>query len=70
MRVKNPYLVEMGKKIKAARNAKGLYVRDLGKLCELDYSNICRIERGEMSARILTLKLIADKLEVDVRDFL
>ena len=64
------YLKEMGRKIKSVREAKGLYLRDLGKLCNLHYGAICEIEKGKRDSHILTLKNIADKLEVDVKDFL
>jgi transcriptional regulator with XRE-family HTH domain len=64
------YLKEMGKKIKAARMAKKLYLRDLGKLCNLHHGAICEIENGKRDSHILTLKNIADKLGVDVKDFL
>ena len=66
----HPYLVEMGGKIKAARNAKKLTVRELGELCKLDYSCLSRIENGQYSSRVLTLKIIADVLGKDVKDFL
>lgn len=66
----HPYLVEMGGKIKAARKAKKLTVRQLGALCELDYSCLNRTENGQYSARVLTLKRIADVLEKDIKDFL
>lgn len=64
------YLIEMGKKIKAARQAKGLYLRDLGKLCNIHYGAICEIEAGKRNSYVLTLKNIADKLGVDIKDFL
>ena len=64
------YLKEMGKKIKAARKAKGLYLRDLGNLCNIHYGAICEIESGKRDSHILTLKNIADKLGVDVKKFL
>ncbi|RTL59142.1 MAG: XRE family transcriptional regulator [Sphingobacteriales bacterium] len=64
------FLKEMGKKIKAAREAKGLYLRDLGKMCNIHYGAICEIEKGKRNSYILTLKKIADKLDVDVKDFL
>lgn len=64
------YLKAMGRKIKSARAAKGLYLRDLGKLCKIHYGAICEIEKGKRDSHILTLKNIADKLEVDVKDFL
>ena len=64
------YLKEMGKKIKAASEAKGLYLRDLGKMCNIHYGAICEIENGKRDSHILTLKTIADKLRVDIKDFL
>jgi len=64
------YLKEMGRKIKLARVEKGLYLRDLGKLCNMHYGAICEIEQGKRDSHILTLKNIADKLEVDVKVFL
>jgi transcriptional regulator with XRE-family HTH domain len=64
------YLKEMGKKIKAMRESKGLYLRDLGKMCNLHFGAICEIENGKRDSHILTLKNIAEKLNVDVKDFL
>lgn len=64
------YLKAMGRKIKMARNSKGLYLRDLGKLCNLHYGAICEIEKEKRDSHILTLKNLADKLGVDVKDFL
>ena len=64
------YLKQMGAKIKAAREAKGLYLRDLGKMCNIHYGAICEIEKGKRNSYLLTLKNIADKLGVDVKDFL
>lgn len=64
------YLKEMGKKIKAAREAKGLFLRDLGKLCNIHYGALSEIENGKRNSYLLTLKNIADKLGVDVKDFL
>ena len=64
------YLKEMGKKIKAAREAKGLYLRDLGKMCNIHYGAICEIELGKRDSHILTLKTIADALKMDVKDFI
>lgn len=67
---KDPYLQEIGKKIQAARKAKNITIRGLGELCKLDYSTLSRIEGGQYASKITTLKNVADKLGVDVRDFL
>ena len=64
------YLIEMGKKIRAIRRAKGISMRKLITLCPLHKSSISEIENGKWDSRILTLKILADVLEVDVKDFL
>ena len=64
------YLKQMGAKIKAAREAKGLYLRELGKLCNIHYGAICEIEAGKRNSHILTLNNIADKLGIDIKDII
>lgn len=64
------YLKEMGQRIKKARKAKGLFQHQLATLCDLHISAICCIERGQKNCHILTLKIMAEKLEIDVKDFL
>ncbi|MBS1669150.1 MAG: helix-turn-helix transcriptional regulator [Bacteroidetes bacterium] len=64
------YLKRMGAKIRKAREAKGLFLRDLGKMCNIHYGAICEIEQGKRDSHILTLKNIADNLGVDVKDFI
>ena len=68
MRKKDAYLVELGNRIKVLRQNKGLKVRELGLLCSIDYSNLSRIENGQKSSRILTLKIIAKMLDADIKD--
>ncbi len=60
----------MGTRIRLNRMSRGITLKELGKMCKMDHSSISRIENGKFSSHILTLKLIADKLEVDVKDFL
>lgn len=64
------FLKEMGRKIKEIRNERNISLRELGKLCNLDYGSICRIENGQMNSYVLTLKNIANSLNVNVKDFL
>jgi transcriptional regulator with XRE-family HTH domain len=66
----DPYLKQIGQRIKAIRKAKKISIRSLGELCQMDYSGLSRIEGGQHSSRILTLKLIAEKLDVDIKDIL
>jgi transcriptional regulator with XRE-family HTH domain len=63
------FLKSMGSRIRAARNAKGMSLRQLAPLCGVQHTHIMRIERGLKQSRITTLKSIADVLEVDVKDF-
>jgi transcriptional regulator with XRE-family HTH domain len=60
----------MGKKIQAFRKSSGISVRELGELCGLDYSNLSRIENGQVDCQISTLRNIANKLCIDVKRFL
>ena len=53
-----------------ARKAQGITIRKLGDLCEMDYSGLSRFENGQVNVHILTLKRIADVLNMDVKDFL
>ncbi len=53
-----------------AKKEKKVTLRELGRMCKLDYGSISRIELGQKSSRILTLKSIADVLGVDVKDFI
>ncbi len=66
----NIFLKEMGSKIKAIKNEIKISLRELGKLCNLDYGSICRIESGQKNSYLLTLKNIAEKLSVDIKHFL
>ena len=61
------FLKAMDTKLRAARKAKGIYLRDLGKMCNLHPSGICEIENGKRNSYILTLKILAEKLDVDKR---
>lgn len=64
------FLMQMGARIKAIRKAKNI---SLDKLCEdnaFDRSNLSRLESGKINPKTLTLKMLADKLGVDVKDFL
>ena len=64
------YLIEMGKKIRATRRAKGISMRKLVTLCPLHKSSLSELENGRRDCHILTLKMLADVLGVDVKDFI
>jgi len=60
----------MGQKIKSLRKAKKLSLEAMGQLSGIGMSNLWFLENGRRNAHILTLKSIADVLEVDVKDFI
>jgi len=64
------FLKGIGLKVKKARRSKGITIRKLGSLCNMDYSNLSRFENGQKNIRILTLKSIAKVLNMDMKDFL
>ncbi|MGI9862548.1 cupin domain-containing protein [Moorella naiadis] len=62
--------MEIGATIKAHRLAKGLSVRELGRLAGLSPSAISQIETGKSIPNILTMKAIAEALGISVISFL
>jgi transcriptional regulator with XRE-family HTH domain len=64
------FLKQLGGKVKAIRKSKGLSVRALAAMCGTDYSNLSRFENGQKNLYLLSLKLIAEKLEVDLKELL
>lgn len=54
--------------LKHLRESKGFSQQQFADICEIEKSTISRIERGAANTSILTLKLIADKLELELSD--
>ena len=66
----NQYLIDMGKRIRQERKSKKMSLETLSELTQIDLSNLSFLERGMRNTHILSLKAIADVLEVDVKSFL
>ena len=47
----NNYLLAVGKKVQILRMERGITVRQLGELCQTDYSNLSRFENGQVNVR-------------------
>lgn len=60
------FFKELGKRIKATREAKGLSGVELAHRCDFDKSNLGRIENGRTKPTITTLIKICRVLEVDL----
>ena len=64
------FLQEIGQKIRTARKAKKIAINDMAELTKIDMSNLSFLERGRRNFHILSLKSIADVLEMDIKEFL
>jgi transcriptional regulator with XRE-family HTH domain len=64
------FLKEMGQKIRVARKAKKIPIDKMAVLTKIDMANLSFLERGMRNCHVLSLKSIADVLEMDVKEFL
>jgi transcriptional regulator with XRE-family HTH domain len=62
----NPTLVALGQAIRRLREVKGLSQESLALLADVDRAYVGRVERGDNAAALLTLKRIADALEISM----
>jgi transcriptional regulator with XRE-family HTH domain len=65
----NPEDINVGIKIRMLRKRKGLSLRALAELSGLSTNAISRIERGENSPTVASLRLLANGLEAPITDF-
>ncbi len=64
------FLSEMGRKIREARKKKKIPITEMAIRSKIDLFNLSFLERGMRNCHVLSLKSIADVLEMDVKDFL
>ncbi|AZA56202.1 helix-turn-helix domain-containing protein [Chryseobacterium shandongense] len=57
-----------GKKVEEFRKKLGLSYRQLAQKCDVDHSNISKIEKGEIDVRISTIQELAKGLEVHPKE--
>lgn len=57
-------ILKLGQKIRTTRKDKGISQQELANLCNLELSQINRIELGKINTSVSHLFLIAEKLEV------
>jgi len=61
--------LETGVKIKQLRNKKGISLRKLAAIIDVDHSYLSRVENGKVTPSLETIVKIAQALECDVADF-
>jgi transcriptional regulator with XRE-family HTH domain len=64
------FLKELGRKIRKARTARRMSLQALSHSCRADYSNLLSIEQGKKNPRILTVVMIAEHLNMDIKDLI
>lgn len=62
--------IKVGQKIKQARESKGLTQQELAYLCNMEKSNISRIESGRTNLTLKTLLAISNALSIQMNKLL
>lgn len=70
--IESDFLIQFGKQVEMLRKKKNLSYRKLAQNCNIDYSNISKIEKGTEKTNItmLTLLELAKGLEVHPKKLL
>lgn len=61
---KTKFLEHLGNQIEFLRKEKGLSLRQLAQLCDIDYSDISKIEKGKRNIQVSTILELAKGLDV------
>jgi transcriptional regulator with XRE-family HTH domain len=64
------FLQSLGNRIVTIRKGKGMTQRELSYRCDIENSNMRRIEAGNTNITVLMLKKIAAGLETNVRELM
>ncbi len=64
----NKKLKVFGKRVRDLRKQKGFTMQQLADLCDIEYSQISRIERGLINTSLSNVFIIAEVLEVDPKE--
>jgi transcriptional regulator with XRE-family HTH domain len=67
---KKDFQIALGNRIRQLREAKNISQTELGNLCEIDRSNMNRIESGNTNPSSYLLYLIAQKLDIEASELL
>jgi transcriptional regulator with XRE-family HTH domain len=64
------FLILMGRKIKKTRKARGLIQEQIAAMTKSEKANLSRIESGKTNSTVMTLKKIAEAMQVPVSDLI
>lgn len=62
------FIKSFGLQLRTKRKEQKMSMEKLAHLCEMEYSQISRIELGQINTSIDTVKKIADALEIEVKE--
>lgn len=62
------YVKSFGTHLRKKRKEQKISMETLAHLCEMEYSQISRIELGQINTSISTVKKIADALNIEVKE--
>jgi transcriptional regulator with XRE-family HTH domain len=68
--VNSEFIRKLGNRIREVRLEKGVSMKNLAYSCNIEYSQISRIERGLINTSVNNIYLISEVLEVDPKDLL
>lgn len=63
------FIKKLGARIRKVRKSKRVTQLTVSRICKLKPLTVSDIERGKRGSHILTIKAIADALNVDIKDF-
>jgi len=63
------FLKQFGKNLRSIRESKEMSQEEFASFCNIDTRQLGRIERGETNSTILTIKNLADKLNLPISYF-
>jgi len=69
-RKRQKIMASFGKKLREVREEKGISIRGLADLADIDYSNLNRIENGVVEISLCTIHAIAEALEIEPAELL
>ena len=67
---KKDFQIALGSRIRQLREDRNISQTELGNLCEIDRSNMNRIEAGNTNPSSYLLYVIADKLQIEASELL
>lgn len=63
------FLISLGKNISRIRKEKSVKQTELAYECDMEKSNIIRIEKGRTNPTALTLRKLSKALKISIKDF-